>query len=107
MDAGVSWHPFSNGMVNSHVQSLITLENTLCALTPEGVVKSTDLGESWTSIPVDAHAIVVKKGKLQKKQAAPDLLSDAKIAKANGSLYVSNSTADNVGFYHLSTDGVC
>ncbi len=105
MDAGVSWHPFSNGMVNSHIQSLIPLENALCALIPEGVVKSTDLGESWTSIGIDAHAIVVKKGKLQKKQAAPDLLSDAKIAKDKGSLYVSNSTADTVGFYHLSTDG--
>ena len=105
MDAGRSWHPFATGMVNSYIQSLISLENALCALTPEGVVKSTDLGESWTSIAVDVHAIVAKEGKLQKKQAAPDLLSDAKIAKANGSLYVSNSTIDNVGFYHFSTDG--
>ena len=105
MDAGVSWHPFSNGMVNSHVHILIALENALCALTPEGIVKSTDLGESWTSIAVDVHAIVAKEGKLQKKQAVSDLLSHAKIAKANGSLYVSNSTADNVGFYHLSADG--
>ena len=105
MDAGVSWHPFSNGMVNSHVYSLITLDNTLCALTPEGIVKSTDLAESWAFVPVDAGGVVVNHGKLQKKQAIPDLLSHAKIAKANGSLYVSNSTADNVGFYHLSTDG--
>ena len=101
MDAGVSWHPFSNGMVNSHVYSLITLDNTLCALTPEGTVKSTDLAESWTFVPVDAGDVVVNDGKLQKKQAIPDLLSHAKIAKANGSLYVSNSTADNVGFYRL------
>ncbi len=104
-DAGVSWQPFSTGMVNSHVLSLVTVENTLCALTPEGVVKSTDLAESWTFVPVDAGGVVVNDGKLQKKQAVPDLLSHAKIAKANGSLYVSNSTADNVGFYHLSTDG--
>lgn len=101
IDAGVSWEPFSNGMVNSHVLSLVTLENTLCALTPEGIVKSTNLGESWTFVAGD----IVKKGKLQKKQAIPDLLSDAKIAKVNGSLYVSNSTSGNVGFYHLSTDG--
>ena len=105
MDAGVSWHPFSNGIVNSHVYSLITLENTLCALTPEGIVKSTDLAESWTFVPVDAGGVVVNDGKLQKKQAVPDLLSHAKIAKANGSLYVSNSTSDNVGFFHFSTDG--
>ena len=101
IDAGVSWEPFSNGMVNSHVLSLVTLENTLCALTPEGIVKSTNLGESWTFVAGD----IVKKGKLQKKQAIPDLLSDAKIAKVNGSLYVSNSTSGNVGFYLLSTDG--
>ena len=104
MDAGVSWHPFSNGMVNSHVLSLVTVENALCALTPEGVVRSTDLAESWAFVPVDAGGVVVNDGKLQKKQAVPDLLSHAKIAKANGSLYVSNSTADNVGFYHLSAD---
>ena len=104
-DAGRLWHPFPTGMVNSHVQSLVTLENALCALTPEGIVKSADLGESWTSIGVDIHDIVMKKGQLQKKQENPNLLSDAKIAKANGSLYVSNSTADNVGFYHLSADG--
>ena len=101
MDAGVSWHPFSNGMVSSHVYSLITLENTLCALTPEGLVKSTDLGESWTFVTGD----IVKKWKLEKKQAGPNLLTHARIVKSNGSLYVSDSTADNVGFYHLSTDG--
>ncbi|MCY3740895.1 MAG: sigma-70 family RNA polymerase sigma factor [Candidatus Poribacteria bacterium] len=104
-DAGRSWHPFLTGIVNSHVQSLVPLKNALCALTPEGMVKSTDLGESWISIGVNVHDIVVAAGKLQKKQAAPDLLSYAKIATANDSLYVSNSTSNNVGFYHLSADG--
>lgn len=105
MNAGVTWHPFSTGMVNSHVQNLVSFENVLCALTPEGAVQSMDLGESWTSIGVDVHDIVVKKAKLQKKQAVPDLLSHAKLEKANGSLYVSNSTPDDVGFYRLSADG--
>ena len=100
-DAGVSWHPFSTGIVNSHVLSLIVLEDTLCALTPEGVVKSMDLGESWIFVAGD----IVKKWKLQKKQAGPDLLSHAKIVRSNGSLYVSDSTPDNVGVFHLSADG--
>lgn len=101
-DAGVSWHPFSAGMVNSHVQKLLTLENVLYALTPEGVARSTDLGKSWTFVRVDA---VVKKGMLQKKQTAPDLLSHAKIVKADGSLYVSNSTTDKVEMFRLSSEG--
>ncbi len=103
-DAGRSWHAFLTGIVNSHVQSLVPLKNALCALTPEGIVKSTDLGESWTSVGVNVHAIAVAEGKLQKKQAAPDVLSYAKIETANDSLYISNSTSDNIGFYHLSDD---
>ena len=104
-DAGISWHPFSAGMINSHVQKLLTLENVLYALTPEGVVKSQDLGESWTSIRGDAGDNDVKEGMLQKKQKAPDLLSHAKIVKANGSLYVSNSTTDKVELFRVSSDG--
>ena len=103
-DAGVSWHPFSAGMINSHVQKLLMLENVLYALTPEGIVKSTDLAESWTSVRVDARDDIEKKGMLQKKQTTPDLLSHAKIAKIKGSLYVSNSTTDTVEFFHFSSD---
>ncbi len=103
-DAGTSWQPFSNGMINSYVQSLMIFDKTLYALTPEGVVKSTDLGETWTfvQVPIDSNAI--QKGRLQKKQMAPDLLSYAKIAKANGSFYVSNSTSDNVELFRLLAD---
>ncbi len=104
-DAGISWHPFSTGIINSHVQKLRMLENVLYALTPEGVVKSTDLGKSWTSVRVDAEDDDVKRGMLQKKQTAPDLLSHAKIVKANDSLYVSNSTTDKVELFHVSSDG--
>ena len=103
-DAGRSWHPFTAGMVNSHVQSLIASENVLYALTPEGIVKSKDLAESWTSINPNLGGGIRQKGRFRKKQAAPDVLSYAKIATANDSLYVSNSTSNNVGFYHLSDD---
>ena len=102
-DAGVSWHPFPTGMVNSHVQSLFTLENFFYTLTPEGVAKSTDLGETWTFVQVGAGDVVPKE-RLRKKQRAQDLLSHAKIAEINGSLYISNSTEDNVEFFRLSAD---
>ena len=104
-DAGLSWHPFTTGVVNSRVQSLIALENVFYALTPEGIVKSTDLGESWTSVNPNLGGGVRQKGQLRKKQAAPNVLSLAKIAKVNGSFYVSNSTSDKVMLFHLSLDG--
>lgn len=104
-DTGLSWYAFTTGMVNSHVQSLIALENVLCALTPEGMVKSMDFGESWTSVNPNLGGGVRQKGRLRKKQASPNVLSLARIAKVNGSFYVSNSTSDKVMLFHLSLDG--
>ncbi len=104
-DAGLSWHPFTTGMVNSHVQSLIALENVLYALTSEGIVKSKDLGQSWTSVNLNPVGDVRQKGQLRKKHADPDVLSFAKIAKANASFYVSNSTSDKVVLLHFSVNG--
>ena len=92
-------------MVNSHVQSLIALENVLYALTSEGIVKSKDLGQSWTSVNLNPVGDVRQKGQLRKKHADPDVLSFAKIAKANASFYVSNSTSDKVVLLHFSVNG--
>lgn len=104
-DAGRSWHPFTTGMVNSHVQSLIALQNVLYALTSESIVKSTDLGESWTSVNPNLGGGVRQRGRLRKKQADPDVLSHAKIKGVNGSLYVSNSTSDKVMLFQFSANG--
>ena len=104
-DAGLSWHPFITGIVNSHVQSLIAFENALYALTSEGIVKSTDLAESWASVNPNLGGGVRQKGRLRKKQADPDVLSFAKIAKTNGTFYVSNSTSDKVMLFEFSVNG--
>ena len=103
-DAGVSWHPFMAGMVNSHVQELFTLDDALYALTAEGIFKSMDLGETWTFVRMEDDSSVASKGQLRKKQKRQDLLSHAKIEKINHALYISNSTADNVALFRLSTD---
>ncbi len=104
-DAGLSWHAFTTGMVNTHVQSLIASENVLYALTPEGLVKSKDLAESWTYVNLNLGGRLGQKAQLQKKQPAPDALGFARIKKANGSFYISNSTPDKVLLFHCSLDG--
>ena len=104
-DAGLSWHPFTTGMVNSHVQNLIARENVLYALTAEGIAKSTDLAESWIFVNPNLGGGFRQKGRLRKKQANPDVLSYAKIATANGSFYVSNSTSDKVTLFEFAVDG--
>ena len=104
-DAGLSWHPFTTGIVNSHIQSLIARENVLYALTAEGIAKSTDLAESWTFVNPNLDDDIRQKGRLRKKQANPDVLSYAKIATANGSFYVSNSTSDKVTLFEFAIDG--
>ena len=101
-DAGVSWHPFTTGMVNSHVQRLIASKNVLYALTPEGILKSEDLAESWTSVNPNLGGGIRQKARLRKKQAAPDVLSFARIEKTNGTCYVSNSTSDKVMLFDFS-----
>ena len=70
-DAGRSWYPFTAGIVNSHVQSLIASENVLYALTLEGIVKSEDLAESWTSVNPNLGGGIRQKGEAPKKTGSP------------------------------------
>ena len=92
-DGGRSWHPFMTGLVNSHVLSLVTVENVLYARTPTGMLKSTDSGESWESVTLNANGDV----SLERPKA--------KVATANGVLYASNSEFDGITFYRLSDTG--
>ena len=95
-DGGVTWRPFMTGMINSHVPSLVALENVLYALTPEETLKSADGGESWEAIGlINAN----EKASLQGTQA--------QVATADGMLYASNSKLDGVTLYRFSdADGV-
>ena len=89
-DGGRSWHPFMTGLVNSHVMRLITLENVLYALTPTGMLKSTDDGELWKSIGLSPDENASLEG------------AKVKVATANGMLYASNSELTDVTLFRLS-----
>ena len=94
-DGGITWHPFTAGLVNSNVPNLFVFENVLYALTPTEMLKSADGGESWQSVSllIDAN----KEVSLESAQA--------KGATANGVLYISNSELDGVTLFRLSDTG--
>ena len=89
-DGGATWHPFMAGMVNSHVPSLVNIENVLYALTPTQMLKSADGGESWEAIGLNAKENTSFEG------------AKAKVATTNGVLYASNSELDGVTLFRLS-----
>ena len=92
-DGGATWQPFMAGLVSSHVPSLVTSESVLYALTPAEMLKSADGGESWEAIGLNAKENTSFQG------------VKAKVATANGALYVSNSDLDGVTLFRLSDAG--
>ena len=89
-DGGRSWSPFMSGLVNSHVPSLIAVENVLYALTATEMLKSTDGGESWEAIGLNADGDTRLEG------------TKVKVAAADGVLYASNSEFTDVTLFQLS-----
>ncbi|MDE0636990.1 MAG: sigma-70 family RNA polymerase sigma factor [Candidatus Poribacteria bacterium] len=95
-DGGVTWYPFTTGIVNSHVRNLIMVKDVLFAQTPTGMLKSADGGESWEYVDLisaDEKAIPFVR-RMQMKVAA-----------ANGVLYATNSQFDSVTLFRLSAAG--
>ena len=92
-DGGFTWHPFMSGLINSHVPSLIAVENVLYALTSAEMLKSTDSGETWEPIGLNTNENASLKG------------MQAKVTTANGVLYASNSELDGVTLFRLSDAG--
>ena len=89
-DGGRSWSPFMSGLVNSHVPSLIAVENVLYTLTATEMLKSTDGGESWEAIGLNADGDTRLEG------------TKVKVAAADGVLYASNSEFTDVTLFQLS-----
>ena len=89
-DGGRSWSPFMSGLVNSHVLSLVTLENVLYALTPTEMLKSIDGGELWEAIGLNDNGDSSLEG------------TKAKVATVDGVLYASNSELTDVTLFRLS-----
>ena len=54
-DGGASWHPFMNGIVGTGVRDMTAFGNGLYVYTGRDIVRSTEGGEAWKSVPVNTH----------------------------------------------------
>ena len=91
-DAGDSWHLFMDGIIGTGIRSLVAFNDRLCAYTGRDIVQSTDGGESWTRIPVDAGDSFM-------------LSYGSKLKVRDGKLYGIASEVKNFRIFGLSADG--
>ena len=54
-DAGVSWHPYVNGMTDPSMHDLTVLNHRLYMHIGRDIVQSSDGGESWHSVRFNTH----------------------------------------------------
>ena len=85
-DGGATWAPFMTGMVNSHVPSLVTVENALYAVTAGEIVTSKNSGESWEVVNVSGG----------------DKLLIPRIETTGTTVYVSSVADNRTQLLHLS-----
>ena len=85
-DGGITWQPFMIGMVNSHVPSLVAVENVLYAVTAGKIVTSKDGSESWETVNVSGG----------------DGLLIPRMETMDTTLYVSSIADNRTQLFHLS-----
>ena len=97
IDAGDSWHLFTDGIIGTRTQELVVLNDRFYTYTDRNFVQSTDGGESWKSVQINAKS-------LGKAQAGVSLSPDAKLAVADGNLYGLTTEKENLYIFRLSMD---
>ncbi len=102
-DAGESWHLFMDGMVGTRILDLVSVNHKLYAHAGGEIVQSTDGGESWKSVPVDANKFAHKPVKAE--QSHRNFSAESRLAIAGNTLYIISPEKDNLRVFRLSADG--
>lgn len=84
-DGGDTWHPFTNGTVNTRVQDVVAFNDALYVYTGTKFYKSADDGNSWKEIPIN---YTVFKPRLTTSDGQPIYhFTEAKLITADNQLY--------------------
>ena len=102
-DAGESWHLFMDGMVGTRILDLVSVNHKLYAHAGGEIVQSTDGGESWKSVPVDANKFAPKPVKAE--QSYRNFSAESRLAIAGNTLYIISPEKDDLRVFRLSADG--
>ena len=97
-DAGVSWHPFMNGMMGTIVIDIVAFNSRLYAHTGYEVYQSTDGGVSWKKLWNHGQEAVLN-------IPTTRLSFESKLIPVGNILYSLSSVGDNLSIFRLSTDG--
>ena len=100
-DGGASWHPFMNGVVGTEVRDMTAFDNELYVYTGRDIVRSTESGESWKSVPVNTHEHSFEL--IGKEDIHINFPFHSKLAVAEGCFYVIVPETDNLRILTLST----
>ena len=102
-DAGASSHLFMNGIVGTKIKNLVAFNDRLYVDTPRNVVQSTDGGESWKNLRIDAREPILEQ--TGKNERRINFSSDSRLVVADGRLYWISPKKKNLRIFHLPTGG--
>ena len=102
-DAGVSWHPFIDGIIGTRTQDVAMLNDRLYVHTGMDIFQSTDGGESWKSVRIDTNKQTPEPTAQERSHINSSY--NSKIASADGGLYGIIPKKYNLHVFRLSVEG--
>ena len=102
-NAGESWDLFMNGVMESRIIDLVTLNNRLYAYNGISVSQSIDGGTSWKSVGISSEEVTPKSAK--RFTAGPGFNFDSRLLVAGNILYFLSPSRTDLRISGLSTDG--
>lgn len=101
-DSGDTWHPFTNGMLDTKVRDLVAFNNRLYVYTGTGFFESSNDGNSWEDVRIKDGEFTPK---LTSKGDQPvNYFTGSKLMIANNAIYGIIPKGKELRIFRLHTD---
>ena len=102
-DAGVSWHPFIDGIIGTRMRDVAVLNDRLYVHAGMDIFQSTDGGESWKSVRIDTNEQTSES--IGQERSHINFSYNSQIANSDGRLYGIVPEKYNLRVFRLSVEG--